>query len=123
MSKGAFNRQTKIAAFRRDVEACARCGAGLTFDRAQFHHRAPRGMGGTSLAAVGYASNCITLCHTCHAWVESHRTLAELHGFIVRRPREPHTVPVKHATWGWVTLTINGTVTMHDREENDDGTY
>lgn len=117
MSKGAFNRQTKIAAFRRDDESCAKCRRGLTFERAQFHHRAARGAGGTSLAAVGYASNCLTLCHECHAWVESHRALAEIQGFLVRKPTEPHTVPVKHATWGWVRLNINATITLHDRRD------
>lgn len=110
-----------MAAFQRDVEACAKCRRGLVFEMAQFHHRAARGMGGTSLAAVSYVSNCLTLCMDCHAWVESHRQLAELQGFLVRKPREPHTVPVKHSTWGWVVLGINGTVTMHDREEEDDG--
>ena len=121
MSKGAFTQQTKVRVFMRDVESCAKCGRGLLFELAQFHHRAARGMGGTSLQAVSYPSNAVALCPACHAWIESHRSIAELQGFLVRKPREPHTVPIKHAHWGWVVLNIDGSVTMHDREEESDG--
>lgn len=121
MSKGAFTKQTKVRVFMRDVESCARCGRGLLFELAQFHHRAARGMGGTSLQAVSYPSNAVALCPACHAWIESHRSIAELQGFLVRKPREPHTVPIKHAHWGWVVLNIDGSITMHDREEESSG--
>lgn len=110
MSKGAFTKVVKLAAFNRDCEGCARCRQGLSFEAAQFHHRRPRGSGGTSNPVIGTASNCLTLCAACHAWVESHRELALIDGFLVSQFRDPREVAVRHALWGAVHLTVQGTL-------------
>ena len=109
MSKGAFTRQTKVTAYKRDEESCARCGQGLAFDRAQFHHRRPRGAGGTSNPVIALPSNCLTLCGDCHSWVESHRERAHAAGFLVYQAMDPAEVSVRHAIWGAVHLTESGT--------------
>ena len=35
-----------------------------------YHHRRPRGAGGSSLPWVNRAANGLGLCNTCHLWVE-----------------------------------------------------
>lgn len=110
MSKGAFTKQVKLSCFNRDGEACARCGKGLLFQLAQFHHRRPRGAGGSSNPVVASTANCLTLCLECHAWVESHREVAFTCGFLVSQFRDPREVAVRHAVWGAVHLTVSGTV-------------
>lgn len=112
MSKGAFTKVVKLSAFNRDGEGCARCRQGLSFEMAQFHHRRPRGAGGTSNPVIGTAANCLTLCMNCHAWVESQRELALSTGFLVSQFRDPREVAVRHAVWGAVHLTSRGTVVV-----------
>lgn len=77
------------------------------------HHRQPRGMGGSGDPAVNSAVNLLLLCGTgttgCHGMVESQRALAVTHGWIVPRPTDPATVPVRLFFGDDVYLTPTGT--------------
>lgn len=63
-----------------------------------FHHRQPRGAGGTSRPEVNSPSNLLLLCGTgvdgCHGFVEAHRRSAEQEGWLVRHGHDPADVPV-----------------------------
>lgn len=48
---------------------CERCNAAPASD---YHHRRPKGMGGTSVGWVQRAANCAHLCGRCHVWVHAH---------------------------------------------------
>lgn len=76
---------------------CERCyGTGE-----QIHHRRPRGMGGTHRVETNMPANLVHLCHSCHGWVESHRTQALADGWLIRQasPKSPAEVLVMLA-WG-----------------------
>lgn len=63
-----------------------------------FHHRQPRGMGGTTRTSANAATNLLLLCGSgvdgCHGFIEAHRTAAEEEGWIVRHGLDPADVPV-----------------------------
>ncbi|WP_433568107.1 hypothetical protein ACQP1O_42905 (plasmid) [Nocardia sp. CA-151230] len=47
------------------------------------HHRRPRGLGGTSVPWVNRAANGLHICLEHHAFIESHRTLALVQGWLI----------------------------------------
>lgn len=59
----------------------------------QFHHRRPRGMGGSDVEWINDPSNLILLCRRCHAQAESNRAEAYDRGVLVRYADEPWAVP------------------------------
>ncbi|MFC8531885.1 hypothetical protein [Nocardia sp. NPDC057227] len=75
----------------------------------EYHHRAPRGLGGTSLAWVNSASNSLHICQAHHSHLESHRAEAYANGWLVRRNgnRTAADVPVLLSE-GWRLLTDHG---------------
>lgn len=123
MTSGAFSKETKRKIAARDDDRCARCGGWGDWRGFQFHHRLPRRMGGTSNPKVELPSNGVMLCADCHDWIESHRTLATLQGWILRDGHDPSKRPITHAQWGTVVLNIDGSITMHDRKEEDDASF
>lgn len=93
---------------KRDCQTCVVCGGPSTNQ----HHRQNRGSGGSSLAAINSPANLLSVCGSgttgCHGWIESHRTGAEAAGYIVRRPTDPASVPVRVHGVGLVLLTADG---------------
>lgn len=77
----------------------------------QFHHRRPRGMGGSKNAITGNACNALFLHPACHALVESNRETAIENGWLVRQGSDPSKVPVK-LHFGWVLLLEDGSVSL-----------
>lgn len=63
-----------------------------------FHHRQPRGAGGSSRPEVNCPSNLLLVCGTgitgCHGDIEKNRDIAHVCGWLVKRPTDPATVPV-----------------------------
>lgn len=63
-----------------------------------FHHRQPRGAGGTTRVDINSPANLMLVCGTgttgCHGIIESNRTTAYEMGWLVRRPTDPAEVPV-----------------------------
>ena len=78
-----------------------------------FHHRQPRGMGG-SKSEANTPDRLLLLCgHAttpggCHTLVESQRALAYANGWLVKHPTDPATVPVVLFA-GRLFLTHTGT--------------
>lgn len=77
----------------RAGDICERCGLRLG---KQAHHRRPRGAGGSRRDDTNTASNALWLCSECHIWVESNRTEALLHGFLVLQIASPRKSAVKY---------------------------
>lgn len=87
----------------RDDERCVRCGCYCgpgSHTVGQIHHRAPRRMGGSRSPYINQPANLVLLDLDCHAWVESHRTVATAQGFLLRKASHAHEVPVQ-AHDGW----------------------
>lgn len=75
--------------------ACEVMWLGCLFRATQFHHRRPRGMGGSQQESTNTASNCLHVCARCHAWVESQRVWALERGFLVGQEQDPLLIPVR----------------------------
>lgn len=87
----------------RAAGCCEMCGRILHdgyewLETHSFHHRQPRGAGGSSRQEVNSPSNILLLCGTgtdaCHGFVEAHRRSAEQEGWLVRHGTDPAEVPV-----------------------------
>lgn len=96
--------KTRDLVINRDGGRCVVCARTAT----DVHHRTPRGMAGSSDPAINSAANLICLCSDCHRGIESRRTEAERHGYIVRRPLNPAVMPVLIKGSGWVLLRADG---------------
>lgn len=135
MGAGDFAAATvRHAFFERERERCFRCRRPIRFeDRGigwSAHHRMPRGAGGvgrksvlTELARmISAVTNCLILCGSgttgCHGWVESHRAIAEDHGYIVRRGINPPAgIRIKRHDGSWWLLTSSGLAVEVEAEE------
>lgn len=101
----------------RAAGACEICGKQLldpTYGWAaphSFHHRRPRGMGGTTRTDANTPANLLLLCGTgttgCHGLIEANRADALATGALLPQTVDPTTVPVSLAT-GWAYLTEDG---------------
>lgn len=74
-------------------------GRGITwFAPHSFHHRRPRGMGGTRRADSNEPQNLLLLCGTgttgCHGRVEANRSASLGLGWLLRQDQDPAGVPV-----------------------------
>lgn len=87
----------------RAAGCCELCGRILHdgyewLETHSFHHRQPRGAGGSSRPEVNSPANILLLCGTgtqaCHGFVEAHRRSAEAEGWLVRHGTDPAEVPV-----------------------------
>ena len=108
MTGGAFSPEVCELVIVRSNRRCERCG--LSLERAHFHHRDARGMGGTSLDRLGFASNCLLLHPRCHQWIEDHPRISTSLGHMVVPPDVALEVPVR--LWdGWFLLDDMGGLT------------
>ncbi len=89
----AFSEKTRQAARERSAGRCDLCG--MPVAAAHFHHRRPRGMGGTRRKDSGELSNCLLLHPRCHADIESNRERAIENGWLVPQYQDPESIPVK----------------------------
>lgn len=99
-------------------KACVRCGAVVPRDEDSIHHRIPRGRGGENTA-----ENLLLLCGSgttgCHGYVESHRTEAYNHGYLVRTGFDPLDVPVLLAGKAWAYPSPDGKWVVSDGSPSD----
>jgi hypothetical protein len=107
---GAFSSQVRTIVARRAMDAlgllcCERCCAAAS--DLQYHHRRPRGKGGSKASDTGTVSNCLLLCGACHLFVESYRTQALEFGWLVRQSKSPAEIPVFYQR-EWVLLDNDG---------------
>lgn len=78
-----------------------------------FHHRRPRGMGGTAREDTNSPANILLTCGTgttgCHGRVEAQRAWARARGYLVTQHADPTTVAVQLHTGRLVLLTDTAT--------------
>lgn len=111
--------RTKQLVADRAGDCCEICGLALHDGRTwtephSFHHRRPRGAGGSRDAATNTPANLMLLCGSgitgCHGRVERDRSSAYVYGWLVHQGVNPAEVSV----WVWrrgeqpVQLTIEG---------------
>lgn len=82
---------------------CERCG--LPAPQGVYHHRQPRGMGGSSTGREHALPNVTFLHDLEHQAVHSNPTTSYRDGWLVRHGTDPSTVPVMTATHGVVWLS------------------
>jgi hypothetical protein len=84
---------------RRSGGLCEVCGRAVATD---FHHRRPRGAGGTSVAWVNLPANGLHICRGCHDRIEGRfpaysRRAAMAQGFLISLSgRGADTIPVRY---------------------------
>jgi 5-methylcytosine-specific restriction protein A len=101
-----FTEEVRDIVLKRAAGKCERCGLPIK-GSAEYHHRRPRGMGGSKDPAVGSASNCLLLHPGCHGHIESYRMKGRGLGYLVSQTQDPQEVAVKR--WdGWVLLQPDG---------------
>lgn len=102
----------KHRAERHGHPLCERCGSALGTN---IHHRRPRGAGGSSDPATNVPSNLLLLCGSgttgCHGWIESHRTVAYRHGWLLQSWHNPLQQPARIHDHGLVLLDDIGGMT------------
>jgi 5-methylcytosine-specific restriction enzyme A len=103
-----FSKRTKELVFLRAGGRCERCG--WIEKASEYHHRRPRGMGGSRASDTNTAANCLLLCHYCHAKVESERDKSVWLGYLVPQGQNPSETPVWRLK-EWVLLDDYGYVT------------
>lgn len=102
-----FTEKAKALVVERCGGRCEVCAARVLVPN--YHHRRPRGMGGTNRRESGNPANCLYLHPKCHEQVERDRARALGNGWLVRQADDPAAVPV---LWQgqWVLLAEDGTV-------------
>lgn len=108
-----FSKKVRAVVTDRAAGRCELCG--VTEAGLQYHHRRPRGMGGSRRADTNQASNCALLCPKCHCLIESNRTEAKKRGWLVRQGHNPAQVPV-FREGRWVLLDDHGCVVPVPKE-------
>lgn len=86
------SKKSKPEGFSREVRALIQARSGgiceigdCPAQAVHMHHRRPRGLGGTSLLWVNKAANALHVCREHHEFIESHRVLAYVEGWLVRQ--------------------------------------
>ena len=103
----AFDRATRELVRNRAAGRCDLCGMPISVGH--YHHRQPRGMGGTRRIEASGAANCLLLHPRCHSDVESSRERSIGNGWLVPQWGNPQEVPVK--LWkGMYLLLPDGTL-------------
>lgn len=102
-----FSRAVKAIVDERSRGWCEICG--YLASHGQYHHRRPRGMGGTKRIETGSPVNALYLCQECHAWIESLRAHALRNGWLVGQSEDPALTPVNYRGV-MATLTNDGRV-------------
>ena len=101
MSASEFSDKTKARVMARSGGFCEIREIGCWDEGSQYHHRRPRGMGGSRSPVTGSASNALFVCLPCHQHAETtRRGEARTRGWIVRQSADPRQVPVfRYGRW------------------------
>lgn len=101
----AFSESVRLVIDGRAKGLCELCGMQVTSP--QYHHRRPRGIGGTKRIETGQAQNALLLHQNCHTRVESNRSASYQAGWLIPQNSDPSEVPV--LLWnGWFVLDSFG---------------
>ena len=95
-----FPKRVRDIIAKRSQAMCERCGVSSAV---QYHHRRPRGMGGSTSPDTNVASNALALCVACHNQIESNRDEALQMGWLVLQGATPAHMPVlRRGDWVWL---------------------
>lgn len=103
---GSFSESTRLAIRYRAEQRCEICALRIV-SGAQYHHRKPRRMGGTSDPATGSPANGMYLHPGCHRKVEENRLRSMGYGWLLSSVDDPEEVPLI-VMGRWVLLTGDG---------------
>lgn len=107
-NRGGFSATVKETVLRRSGGVCELDSCGPL---EHYHHRAPRGRGGTSLDWINRAGNALGLAARCHDRVERNRTSAYENGWLIPRNQRNVAVEIPVLYRGrWVHLTDYGLI-------------
>ncbi len=112
--KGDFSQAVKDLVKARAHKLCERDGCGPI---EVYHHRRPRGAGGSRLRWVGQPANCLGLANRCHDWIEgkiegSSREVSTDNGWLVSQHGTVVSADVRVLYRGvWVLLDDEGGIT------------
>lgn len=99
--------EVRAIVYERDKGRCALCEGYAS--AVHWHHRRPRGMGGSRDPQTNSPANLILLHPDCHSWVESRREEALEQGLLVPQGRNPAEWAIDHAVHGICYLLDDGT--------------
>ena len=102
-----FPKAVREQVLNRATQHCEACGQAS--NAYQWHHRRPRGAGGSKASDTNTSANCLLLCPPCHALIESRREFAIDRGWLVRQGFDPAEVPVIYQC-SWAILDADGGV-------------
>ncbi|GEM_PF-2479411 len=69
---------------------CEMCGLAVPV---VYHHRRPKGMGGSTAPLIDSSLNCFGICSPCHRYVHAHPAEAYERGWLLRKNMSPGDVP------------------------------
>jgi 5-methylcytosine-specific restriction protein A len=104
-----FSNKTKKILLARSKGLCEYCNKPV--DTPQYHHRRPRGMGGTKRTNSGDPENGVVVHLHCHISIESDREQSLFSGFLVWQSHDPLTTPIV-INGEWFLLNNDGTKTL-----------
>ena len=107
-----FSVFTKGLLSERSKGLCEYCGLGVSDP--QYHHRRPRGMGGTKRADSGGPENAVVVHPACHVLIESNRNASLRDGFLVWQHKSPADSPIL-ISGRWLLLNRDGSTTVYLR--------
>lgn len=101
MSVSEFSDVVKARVMARSGGLCEVRTPQCWDEGSQYHHRRPRGMGGSRSPVTGSAANALMVCLACHHHLETAvRGEARDRGWIVRQSADPRLVPVfRYGRW------------------------
>lgn len=112
MRPGEFTEESKALMAQRSRGECEVAWPNVCMDTVEtFHHRRPRGRGGSKLPSTSRVSNGLSICRGCHSFIETReRGRAIKLGFIVSQWAEPADVKVFYRHEYWVLLADDGSI-------------
>lgn len=109
-----FSKHVRSLVHARAQGYCEQCGGRQA--AMQYHHRRPRGMGGSKAVDTNGAANCVLVCDKCHRFIESYRHEFTEKGWLVPQGKSPTETPLwRFGHWvllddyGYTTPTDEGT--------------
>lgn len=112
-----FSKEVLALIDARSSGQCEILATGCTLLGEQYHHRRPRGAGGTRRPDTNEASNGLLCCTRCHLRIESARTWALAHGFLLTQSSHPTSEPVWWRCSQTVLLDDGGNLIQNDSED------
>lgn len=112
MRPGEFTPEAKELMFQRAMGECEVQWPNVCVQTVDsYHHRRPRGRGGSRQESTARVSNGLAICRGCHSFIETReRGRAIELGFIVSQWGEPAQVPVFYRHEFWALLGDDGSV-------------